>query len=374
MEKIRRYDLDWLRVIVFGLLIFYHVGMFFVPWGWHIKNNIIYSDLRWPMVFVNQWRLPILFVISGMGTAYALSFRSGWQFIKERYLRLGIPLFFGMLLIVPPQVYIERIVDGDFTGSYLDFLMGPAYDGIYPAGNFSWHHLWFLPYLFFFSLLLVPVFLQSRKAPNGKFLQWIRNGIARNPFKLYWFVVPLYFCEAMLEPFFPVTHALVGDWFTFVSSMFLFFYGFVLISVQDAFWKAVATVKQVSLVIGIVAFSLLAMRWLFVEDSTVIHFTEALVKVVNFWAWILAIFGYAAKYLNRSSNLLSYCNRAVYPFYILHQTITIIIAYFLIDLEWGFWSKFIILTIGTFGGSWLIYEFLIRRVFFLRPVFGLKKA
>ena len=63
MAKIRRYDLDWLRVIVFGLLIFYHVGMFFVPWGWHIKNNEIYGWLRYPMLFVNQWRLPILFVI-----------------------------------------------------------------------------------------------------------------------------------------------------------------------------------------------------------------------------------------------------------------------------------------------------------------------
>ncbi|MEM6864355.1 MAG: glucan biosynthesis protein, partial [Bacteroidota bacterium] len=50
----RRYDIDWLRVIVFGLLIFYHVGMFFVPWDWHIKNNIIYDWLRWPMLFLNQ--------------------------------------------------------------------------------------------------------------------------------------------------------------------------------------------------------------------------------------------------------------------------------------------------------------------------------
>ena len=95
MEKIRRYDLDWLRVMVFGLLIFYHVGMFFVPWGWHIKNNQTYEWLKIPMAFVNQWRLPILFVISGMGTAYALSFRSAGQFMKERFLRLYIPLAVG---------------------------------------------------------------------------------------------------------------------------------------------------------------------------------------------------------------------------------------------------------------------------------------
>jgi glucans biosynthesis protein C len=77
--------LDWLRVIVFGLLIFYHVGMFFNHWGWHIKNNILYAELRWPMLFINQWRLPILFVISGMGTFYALSKRNGGEFALERF-------------------------------------------------------------------------------------------------------------------------------------------------------------------------------------------------------------------------------------------------------------------------------------------------
>ena len=152
MEKIRRYDLDWLRVIVFALLILYHVGMFFVPWGWHIKNNEIYSWLRYPMLFLNQWRLPILFVISGMGTAYALSFRSTGQFIKERFVRLYIPLAFGMLFIVSPQVYIERLVNGQFAGSIWDwFSTGVFLQGIYPEGNFSWNHLWFLPYLLVFS-------------------------------------------------------------------------------------------------------------------------------------------------------------------------------------------------------------------------------
>ena len=106
--------MDWLRVLVFGLLILYHVGMFFVPWGWHIKNNEISLDLQWPMLFVNQWRLPILFVISGMGTYYAFGKRTAGQFAKERLIRLYIPLTIGMLFIVPPQVYIERIANGQF--------------------------------------------------------------------------------------------------------------------------------------------------------------------------------------------------------------------------------------------------------------------
>src|SRR6056297_268269 len=100
-SNMRRYDLDWLRVLVFGLLIFYHAGMFFVPWEWHLKNNQLSDGLQWPMLFVNQWRLPILFIISGMGTAFAFRKRSRGQFIIERSKRLLVPLIAGIILVVP---------------------------------------------------------------------------------------------------------------------------------------------------------------------------------------------------------------------------------------------------------------------------------
>ncbi|NJB71383.1 hypothetical protein GGR42_001845 [Saonia flava] len=367
----RRHDLDWLRVLVFGLLIFYHVGMFFVPWGFHIKNNIIYDWLIYPMLFVNQWRLPILFVISGMGTFYALNKRTGKQFALERIIRLYIPLTVGMLLIVPPQVYIERLVNNQFLGNYFEFWPSMAFNGIYPEGNFSWHHLWFLPYLLIFSLLLIPVFLYLKKHPANKFIVWI-NKLATKPFGLFWLIIPLYLCEAFLEPFFNVTHALIDDWFNFTSSMILFFYGFLLISVKATFWKTVEQYRKWYLIAGLVGFSILMTIIFGFEDSTVIHFTEALVKVFNIWAWIMTLFGYASKHLNKPSKTLSYANEAVYPFYIMHQTIMIIIGYYLMDLNWGFVPKFSIMILGTFLGSWLIYEFLIRRWKLIRPLFGLK--
>lgn len=371
-KKIRRYDLDWLRVIVFALLILYHVGMFFVPWGWHIKNNEIYEWLRWPMLFVNQWRLPILFVISGMGTAFALSYRSGWQFIKERHIRLLIPLLFGMLVIVPPQVYVERLAYGSFTASFFDYLMGPAYTGIYPEGNFSWHHLWFLPYLLVYSIILAPVFLYFRNYPENIFLNGLRKLLLKNPFSLYLFIIPLYLFESFVEPFFPITHNLVWDWFNFISSLTLFLYGFLLIRVKNEFWIAVDQIKYKTLWIGIISFGcMIGIRMIF-EDSTPVHFTEAAFKVVNLWSWILTLFGYAALYLNRKSYAVQYCNQAVYPFYILHQTITVIIGFYLMDLNWGLVPKFMLMVIGTFGISWLIYEFLIRRSAILRPLFGVK--
>lgn len=368
----RRHDMDWLRVIVFGLLIFYHVGMFFVPWGWHIKNDIIYPNARWPMLFVNQWRLPILFVISGMGTFYALSRSTAGQFAKERFIRLFIPLVFGMFVIVPPQIYFERLDKGQINPGYFDFWPSQLFaNGVYPEGNFSWHHLWFLPYLLLFSLVMLPLFLYLRSHPNAGILNLIRKW-ASQPFGLFWLVIPLYIWESLVEPFFESTHALIGDWFNLVNYGTLFFYGFLLISVKDVFWATVEKNRRKYLYIGLVFFSLLLGIRLLFEDSTLVHFTEAIFKVVNLWAWILVLFGYAAAYLNRPNAQLSYANEAVYPFYILHQTITIAIGFYLMHLDWGFWPKFSIMVIGTFGFSWLIYEFLIRRWKWVRPLFGLK--
>lgn len=367
----RRHNLDWLRVIVFGLLIFYHIGMFFVPWNFHIKNDILYPSLRWPMLFVNQWRLSLLFVISGMGTYYALSAKSGVEFAKERTTRLFVPLVIGMLFIVPPQVYLERIAKDQFNGSYFDFWPAQIFRRPYPEGNLSWHHLWFLPYLLLFSLVLIPAFLYFRKHPNAWPIKKVRT-FASSPFGLFWLIIPLYIWESFMEPFFPSTHALIGDWFNVVNYITLFFYGFLLVSAGDIFWNTVVRNRHKYLYGGLIGFSLLMIRWLFFEDSTVIHFTEAGIKVFNLWSWILTLFGFSAFYLNKPSRTLSYVNEAVYPFYILHQTIIIIIGFYLMDANLGLLSKFSIMVIGTFGVTWLMYEFLIRRWRWIRPLFGVK--
>ena len=373
-DTVRRYDLDWLRVLVFALLIFYHVGMFFVPWGWHIKNNVIYDWLRWPMIFLNQWRLPILFVISGMGTYYALSKRSLKQFAWERYLRLGIPLFAGMLLVVPPQIYLERLVDGNFTGSYWQFYATELFrGGPYPEGNISWHHLWFLPYLLLFSWVLGPLFIRLKRKPS-KLVEWTKKQIQK-PLGFYVFIIPLFLVEGFVEPFFPSTKALVGDWFTISFYILLFFYGFLLIATKEVFWESLKNIKKKALWIGIIAFTLMICRWLFIEeDELPHHLAEAFLKVVNLWSWILVLFGYAAQWLNKPSKKLAYANRAVYPFYILHQTITLLIGYYVMNLSWGLFLKATIMIVGTFGISWLIYDLFILRITWLHPLFGLKKA
>jgi hypothetical protein len=368
MEKIRRYDIDWIRVIVFDILIFYHVCMFFVPWGWHIKNDVIVDWLVYPMVFVNQWRLPILFVVSGMGTRFALAHRSGKAYIKERFIRLYIPLAVGMLIVVPPQVYLERITDGDFIGSFLSYYP-QTFSGIYPEGNFSWHHLWFLPYLLVMSIMCTPLFLWLRKEENP-WIERLRKLIDQNSFWLYAILIPLFIVEAFLEPIFPLTRALIDDWYGFTLYLVFFLAGFMLVSVGEPFWRAVVRLRFINLLFGCIFLPALIWAWRTYDSSALIP----LFKIINMWSWILAIFGFASKYLNQPGSILKYRNQAVYPFYILHQTVTILLGYWLMNQTMHYGFKMLIMVVGTFGISWLLYEFIIKRFTFLRPLFGLKLA
>lgn len=368
----RRYDVDSLRVILFGFLILYHVGMVFVPWDFHIKNNVTYEGLTLPMLFVNQWRLSLLFVISGIGTWYALSKRSGWQYAGERLKRLLLPLVFGMLVVVPPQVYFERLDKGQFTGSYFDYWPAVSFSGgSYPEGNISWHHLWFLPYLLMFSLFLIPVFLYLRKHPAAWIIRKLK-AVCAHPYGFYILIIPLYVWECTLAPYYPSTHALGDDWYNQINYCTLFFYGFLLVSLKDTFWETVTRYRRRYLWGGLIGFPLLISLHLVAKDVPGIFYIQTAVKVFNLWSWCLALFGYCSAYLNRESKLLTYANQAVYPFYILHQTVLVGLTYYIKDEDWGLIVKFPLLVIGTFGISWLIYEFGIRRYKIVRPFFGLK--
>ena len=368
----RRYDIDALRVIVFLLLIFYHVGMFFVPWDFHIKNSQVYEWMELPMIFINRWRLPLLFVISGMGTFFNISKRNGTGFAKERFVRLFIPLVFGILFIIPPQVYLERLDTGQFSGNYFAFWPSKAFIGPYPEGNFSWHHLWFLPYLFLFSIILIPVFLYLRNHTQAWIIQKMKN-LSTSRLGLFVLAIPLIIWEIFLSPRFPSTHGLVDDWYNIINYGTLFFYGFLLMTLKDALWENVIKYRRFYLITGFFAFASLLFMGLALSDLPYIMIALRFILAINEWAWILTFIGYAATYLNKPSRALSYANEAVYPFYILHQTVMMVFCYYLKNVEICFFAKFFMIIIGTFGISWLIYEFGIRRYSWIRPLFGMKK-
>src|SRR5690349_14432921 len=187
-----RYEfLDWLRVIAIFVLLFFHTGMLFVGWGWHLQNAETIPALQLPMDLAHRLRMPLLFVVAGAGMWFALKRRTGTALVKERTLRLLVPALIGMFLIVPPQVFVERITQGQWSGGYLDFMIHRVFQfKPYPAGDFSWHHLWFIIYLYVYVLLLLPALLWWRRA----------SPLTRPGVWIHLLALPLSLNEALLKP------------------------------------------------------------------------------------------------------------------------------------------------------------------------------
>jgi len=369
----RRYDLDWLRVLAFALLILFHTGMFFNHWTWHVKNNVLSRGIEFPMLFLSQWRMALLFMISGAGVYFALGRRSAGAFAWDRTKRLLLPLLVGIFVVVPPQIYVERVYRGQFAGSYLDwypsvFQFVPYQDGG-GGGSFSWHHLWYLAYIFCFSLLGLPLWLALR-SPRGQRMTARWAEFFKNPLWLLGLPIAGHLLLSALD--LPENdHGLVGDWSNQVHQFTLFFTGFVLCT-QPAFWETLARWRRLTPALGLG----LSVGVLLLYANHAWHpggfwaLPVELLKISSSWCCLLAIFCYGYRYLNFKNAFLAYATPAVYPFYILHQTITVSVGYFLMPYEWPWGLKFLLLAGATFGGCFLLYHFLIRPFGVMRVLFG----
>jgi hypothetical protein len=348
--------------------------MFFVSWDWHVKNNVINYTMEYPMEWLHLWRLPLLFFISGVGVSFAMKSRTGLQFIGERTKRLLIPLIFGMFIIVPPQIYFERLQSRQFSGSYLDFYPNVFNFIPYPKGDFSWHHLWFVAYLWVFSLLGTPLFVWLKSDNAQKIIKTVRNLFSNIWGVLLLSVIPMILYWTLREKW-PVTNNLISDWYNFTVSLTIFIYGY-LIGTNQKIWDMMEKYRVALLGVGtfIVMFriSFDAIFGSIPDDLPYMPLINGILTMVSLWTTILGICGFAKHYLNFRNNFLTYSTEAVYPFYILHQTITVAIGFHIADWELNVWLKLLILVLGTFGFSLFIYHFLIRPFNFVRLLFGVK--
>lgn len=362
MANTRRHDLDWLRVLAFFLLIIFHSGMPFIEYPWHIKNTETSVALGHVWGFLHSFRMPLLFLISGAGIWFAIGSRGGAGFLKERSIRLLLPLTFGILVIVPPQIYLERLTQGVEFSSYLDFYPH-FFEGYYfskEGGNFSPHHLWFIGSLFIYCLLLLPLLLFI-KSKNGSVLLNKIDQIMSHPVGLYLPIIPFSLAVIFVG----------GDMLLNAKSPLLMLLGFVMVSRKNL-WSTIEKQRFISLagmfcVIGAINF----MAWS--PEIVFSHWQFKLAEVSGLIFTIFAILGFARHHLSFSSRFIKYCNEGVYPFYILHQTITVILVYHLVPLELNLWIKFGLTTFGTALFTLAIYHYGIRPFNFIRPLFGLKK-
>lgn len=368
----RRHDLDWLRLIAIVLLHVFHTGMLYNSWGWHIKSPVTSAAFEPPMAWLHYWRMPLLFFVSGAGTWYALRRRSGWQYAGERARRLLIPLVFGMLVVVPPQIYFERI---DQWSSYWEFWRSVFEFEPYPVGgSLSWHHLWFVLYLFLMSVLALPVLLAWREGGARKWKDRLVRLMDR-PLGMAWWLVPLLGSQFLLRPFFPEfsNGTLVDDWGAFAFYGLIFLAGYLFLA-EPRLWEMLRRRRRTHLIVALLAVPAFFVAryvpypWGFYRFDF-IYFTPTAIMC---WFTVLAVLGYGQRYLNRPSRVLSYANEALYPFYILHQTMIIVIGWYAMPYVPGVVLGYLTVFVLSGAASLGIYHFLIRPIVILRPLFGMK--
>jgi len=379
MNLKRLYFLDWIRIFAFCVLIFYHTGMYYVSWDWHVKSPFASDAIEPLMILSSPWRLGLLFMISGAATAFMLQKWRVSTLLRQRSWRLLLPLLFSMFVIVPPQAYFEVVEKVAYQGGYAEFmrLYVSSYHGFCRGSDClrmpTWNHLWFVAYLWAYTMLggLLAWLLGAR-------LKTMSDGLGRMLQGWRIVVLPVAVLAAVrfaLADSFPTTHALVDDWYSHAQYFFLFVLG-ALLATQAAFWHRVEALRWTSLALWLASWALIVCYWSIPEalaGTPEVSQWKPLMRTVYClcqWAPILTVCGFGLRHLNFDSAKRRYLTEAVFPVYILHQTLIVSMAHWLKPVRLAPATEGLILVVLTFTISFGIFE-VVRRIAVLRPLFGL---
>ncbi len=359
----RRYDLDWLRVLGVLLLVPFHVALIFVfePFTiMYIRDSVNSRVLAEVTGFIHMWHMPMLFMIAGAATYFALGHRSGREYIRERFWRLFLPLVVGLLTYVPLTIHIQHSDSFSWTAGYTRFFHIDLnrLDGM--TGNFTPAHLWFILFLFVFSVAGLPL------------LQWLRTEKGRSVIERWGTAAqsPL----SLIAPGIPLTLAaatgILGD----MNPLYyfqLFFFGFVFAS-DTRFQTAVDKLTWGVLAFGIVAAGInIIFPIRTFAQWTAPWLVLGLIYQLGRWALTLAMLGLGHRFLNFANPILRYASEAAMPFYLLHMPFSVIIGYFVVQLNAAVEVKYPLIVIIVTLLTLFTYE-LIRRWNGIRWLFGMK--
>jgi glucan biosynthesis protein C len=382
VKSVRLYYLDWLRVIlILGVFVYHAVSPFRAGLDWHITNPERSVTLTVIMVFIWPWALPLFFLVAGAASRFALRRRSNRQYISERVNRLLIPFVVGSILLSPLQAYLEALNKGRYQGSFLSFI--PEMLAAKTSGNLftpltftEWgFHLWFLAFLFAYSLLALPVFRWFERDAGQSFIDWLGRLVEKRGGILL-FIIPLALARVLVQPFFAEEHG----WLDFVYSFLFFIVGYILYA-DDRFTTAVRRDRWLFLaggVLSLVAFGPIyaIVGDQFLEWGQTFVVPWSLINIFLFtlssWCWALCVLYLAMKYLDFSNKWLVYGNGTIMPFYLLHQPVIVVIAYFVVQWDAGILAKLLVVVIGSFLITLGLVELLVRPFKLTRMLFGMK--
>jgi glucans biosynthesis protein C len=344
----RRHDIDWIRVITIGLLLIYHTAISFQPWGGFvgfITNLPSWESLWIPMTMLNIWRIPILFFVSGMGLFLAMQNRNWKQLLSERLMRLGIPLLFGSLAIVP-----------------LHWLLLQFHYQITLRYNPSMGHLWFLGNILLYVVIFLPFFYYLKYKNQGKIALLFKRVFSR-PLSFILILACFILESIIIKP--PIFEMYAFTLHGLILGALAFFFGFLMMYCGEQFWQLLLTYKWIFL---IVAVGLFTKRYSEMPSNVPVYLLS-----IESNSWIFTVLGFGFQYLNRGGKTLNYLKEAAYPVYILHMAFLFLGSVLIFPLKMNIIFKFILLLAFTFAGSLVFYELTVRRFNLIRGLFGLKK-
>ncbi len=358
-----RADVAWLRVV--GILIVFavHIAEPFNPWdAWHIVSP---AQSKWlgELAFLPApWIMALFMILAGESSWFALERRSPREYVRARLLRVGLPLVAGILVLVPPQVYLERRLRGQFRGSFLQFYPR-FFDGIYPEGNFSWHHLWFLVFLLAFGLAALPLF-EWLRSPRGRRVMARFGAACDAPAGLAWLLLPPVGIRVAIELLFPRFSPLAYDWSNRGLLLPAFVFGFILAG-EPRVRRAVDRRWRTALALAI-AVSAGLCGWAWPGHVLARLPSPRSMGGLLLWscyaagaaAWCLALLGAARRYVTRTSDALERASELVYPFYVLHHGIIIAVAFFVVQWRAPLLTQFLVLgassLLATVALCWIV--------------------
>ncbi|HEY93728.1 MAG TPA: acyltransferase [Dehalococcoidia bacterium] len=375
-ENTRLYYIDWLRVLaIFGVFLF-HSSSVFNTLDFHIKNIDQNEIITIIQAFFFPWGMPLFFTIAGAGTWFALRRRSSIEYIRERTNRLLIPFTVGSLLLSPIQFYFEwshKIQTNVFEGSFIQFLASLPWEPNSRIFATVGYHMWFLGFLFLFSMLGLPIFRYFRSNFGRKIMSKLiavsqyRSGI------MVFALLPI-IARLIFQPFFPYEH----DWADFFYLLTFFISGYLVIS-DERLRMVIKRDWWISLGIGTLSF----LGALIISVSTGEFDIESIPRnSLDFiwwglfalcgWCWTAFILSIGIRYLNFSNRSLQYGQEAIVPFFVVHQPVIIFISYFVVQWDISLIPKLVIVVLGSFLLSISLYHFVVKRMGILSVAFGMK--
>lgn len=372
MKHERLHYIDWLRLMAVFLLFTFHSARIFDPW----ENFYVHSAEASPLLayvfiwVVSPWFMALFFFLAGASTYFALAFRSGHEYRRERFLRLLIPFVFGLLILIPPQSYLGLLSHSAGAPPYLSWYPGFFHlnladvDGYY-LGGLTFGQLWFILHLFVYSMVALPVFLFLRSETGKAWIPRLSRAIT-HPAGLF-LGIPLLL--AVLTGF---PELAGGNPLYYL----VFFIGGFLFMTDRRFTDIIDTHRMTLLFLGFIPF-LTGITFIAVlgqpdpggiTDQVLNAYAEGFVS----WFVVLAFLAYGRRLLNFTNRFLRYFSEGAYPLYILHQTAIVIVGFFVLQLSLPVIIRFLLILIFSLLGCILTYDVLVKRNRITRFLFGMK--